>query len=244
MAMLAEPFRVHIGNIFEGPMDLLIYLIRKHDIDVTDIPIAEITERYLHTLEKMQEMNIEVAGDFLLMAATLVSIKARMLLPASDTEDAEDPRMEIARPIQEYLRLKAASIELRKLPLLDDAVFAARMAANTAGADSEPTFDVDLFALFGAFESVLQRIAAIDPLVFEAHGPSIEERIQDIRSLYGSGAIVSLVQLLQASVTKLDAVITFLAILEMAKRGEMELRHDGDNGDQQLTLVFQSSCRP
>jgi segregation and condensation protein A len=241
--MLAEPFRVHIGDIFEGPMDLLIYLIRKHDIDVTDIPIAEITERYLHTLEKMQEMNIDIAGDFLLMAATLVSIKARMLLPDSDTQEAEDPRMEIARPIQEYLRLKAASIELRERPLLDDAVFAARIAANETGAYSEPTFDVDLFALFGAFESVLQRIAAIDPLVFEAHGPSIEERIQDIRLLYGSGATVSLVELLQASVTKLDAVITFLAVLEMARQGLMELRHDPGDGSNQLILAFRS-CLP
>lgn len=240
--MLAEPFRVHIGDIFEGPMDLLIYLIRKHDIDVTDIPIAEITERYLHTMEIMQEMNIEIAGDFLIMAATLVSIKARILLPVSDTEEQEDPRMEIARPILDYLRLKGGAAQLRERPLLEDMVFGCRID-ESATEPAEQTFDVDLFALFGAFENVLQRIMATDPLVLEAHGPSIEERIQAIRSMYSKGATATLIELLQTSESKIDAVMTFLAILEMARQGMLELSHDPGNGSNQITLAFRS-CLP
>ncbi|WP_051328432.1 segregation and condensation protein A [Desulfatirhabdium butyrativorans] len=240
--MLAEPFRVHIGDIFEGPMDLLIYLIRKHDIDVTDIPIAEITERYLHTMEIMQEMNIDIAGDFLIMAATLVSIKARILLPVSETAEQEDPRMEIARPILDYLRLKSGATQLRERPLLDDMVFGCRID-ESAAEPAEQTFDVDLFALFGAFESVLQRIMTTGPLVLEAHGPSIEERIQAIRSMYSQGTTVPLTELLQTSESKIDAVITFLAVLEMARQGMMELCHDPGDGCNQLTLVFRS-CLP
>ncbi|MEW6258606.1 MAG: segregation/condensation protein A [Thermodesulfobacteriota bacterium] len=237
--LTSEPFRVDIGDLFEGPMDLLIYLIRKNDIDVTDISISEITERYLKALEHLERMHIEVAGDFLLMAATLISIKAKTLLPSSDTEDANDPRLEIARPIQEYMKLKAASVDMQLLPLLGDSVFAAHVP-NPIDQLLEPTIDVDLFELFGAFEKVMQRLSGLGPLLLEIQGPSIQERIEQIQAVYGPRSFVSLFELIEGSTSKIDGVITFLAVLEMIKQGILTCRMDPMDGTSDVLLVFQS----
>ncbi len=220
-------------------MDLLIYLIRKHDIDITDISISEITERYLQALEHMEQMHIEVAGDFLLMAATLISIKAKTLLPLSDTESSEDPRLEIARPIQEYLNLKAAAADMQLLPLLGDTVFAAHVS-NPIDPLPEPTIDVDLFELFGAFERVMQRISGLGPLLLEIQGPSIQERIEQIQLSYGPRSVVSLFELIEAATSKIDGVITFLAVLEMIKQGLLSCRMDRINATSDILLVFRS----
>ena len=235
----SEPFRVHIGDLFEGPMDLLIYLIRKHDIDVTDISISEITERYLQALEHMEQMHIEVAGDFLLMAATLISIKAKTLLPPSDTESTEDPRLEIARPIQEYMKLRAAAADMQLLPLLEDSVFAAHLP-NPIDQLPEPTIDVDLFELFGAFERVMQRISGLGSLLLEIQGPSIQERIEQIQAKYGPRSVISLFEIIEGSTSKIDGVITFLAVLEMIKQGMLTCRMDRMDTTSDILLVFRS----
>ena len=111
-------------EIFQGPLDLLIHLIRKNEVDIFDIPIATITDQYLEYLELMKALNITLAGDFLVMASTLIHIKSKMLLPGVDTEDEEDPRIEITRPLMEYLRLKEVAGELSERDLLDRDVFA------------------------------------------------------------------------------------------------------------------------
>ncbi|MBW1753945.1 MAG: segregation/condensation protein A, partial [Deltaproteobacteria bacterium] len=106
--MQEELYQVKLDNIFEGPMDLLVHLIKKHEVDIYDIPIAMITDQYLEYLKWMESMNIDVAGDFIVMAATLTQIKSKMLLPIHENEnDQEDPRLEIARPLAEYLQMKS-----------------------------------------------------------------------------------------------------------------------------------------
>ena len=123
--MLDDRYEVRLENIFEGPMDLLVYLIQKNEVDVYDIPIALITDQYLGYIELMKALNIDVAGDFILMAATLTQIKSRMLLPAAPADDpeAEDPRMEITRPLLEYLRMKSAADALAQRHLLGQDIF-------------------------------------------------------------------------------------------------------------------------
>ncbi|MGD8469721.1 MAG: segregation/condensation protein A, partial [Desulfobacterales bacterium] len=107
--MQEEVYKVQLENIFEGPMDLLVHLIKKNELDIYDIPIALVTEQYLQYMEWMKAMNIDLAGDFIVLASTLTQIKSRMLLPASSDEEEDDPRQEIVRPLVEYLQMKSAA---------------------------------------------------------------------------------------------------------------------------------------
>ncbi len=122
--MSGERYEVKLMNIFEGPMDLLVYLIKKNEVDIYDIPIAVITDQYLGYLEWMEAMNVDFAGDFIVMAATLTHIKSKMLLPVhDDQDDEEDPRLEITRPIEEYLQMKSVAEQLAERNLLGEDVF-------------------------------------------------------------------------------------------------------------------------
>ena len=119
-----EHYKVRLEDIFEGPMELLVHLIKKHEVDIYDIPIALITKQYLEYLEWMKAMNIDMAGDFLVMASTLAQIKSRMLIPAHENEnDDEDPRLELVRPLEEYLRMKSAAERLSERDLLGEDTF-------------------------------------------------------------------------------------------------------------------------
>ncbi|MGA8181580.1 MAG: segregation/condensation protein A, partial [Desulfobacterales bacterium] len=124
MKMQEDIYKVRIENIFEGPMDLLVHLIKKHEMDIYDIPIALITEQYLKYLEWMKSINIDIAGDFILMASTLTKIKSKMLLPVhGEEEDDEDPRLEIVKPLEEYLRIRSAADELASRNFLGEDTF-------------------------------------------------------------------------------------------------------------------------
>jgi len=160
--MSDERYEVKVENIFEGPMDLLVYLIRKNEVDIYDIPIALITEQYLAYIEWFKAMNINVAGDFLLMAATLTYIKSRMLLPSRNTgeEDEDDPRLEITRPLMEYLRLKAAAEQLEEREILGKDTFTRQSPGDEIAVDrSEQVLQVSLFELIDAFQRILENIA-------------------------------------------------------------------------------------
>ena len=122
---MTDAYQIHLEDVFEGPMDLLVHLIKKNEVDIYDIPIALITRQYLEYLEWMKSLNIEFAGDFIVMASTLTHIKSRMLLPAYENEedDDEDPRNAIARPLIEYLQMKNAAQQLASRDLLGDTTF-------------------------------------------------------------------------------------------------------------------------
>jgi segregation and condensation protein A len=157
-------------EIFQGPLDLLLHLIRKNEVDIFDIPIATIADQYLVYLDMMKALNINVVGDFLVMASTLLHIKSKMLLPDLEEEEEEDPRVEITRPLLEYLRLKEMAGELLDRELLDRDVFVRQLSPDytVQMEGEEPLLDVNLFQLMDAFKKILdERLPGVDRTISE-----------------------------------------------------------------------------
>lgn len=220
-------------DIFEGPMDLLVYLVRKHDMDVTDIPISEITEQYLAYLDLMTLLNIDFAADFLYMAATLAHIKSRSLLPSQNgDEEEEDPRLEIARPLMEYLRLKSAAGYMGDLPLLGRDTFKAGYVPED-GADvpeEDPEIQIGLYELVEAFREVLDKQYKDHAVDFSSNKMTVKDRILEIVALFEKTPRISFRELLSDHRDKSMVVLTFLAILEMAKISLIEITQHVQSG--------------
>lgn len=216
----SDSYRVRLENVFEGPMDLLIHLIRKNEVDIYDIPIAFITERYLEYLEWMKAMNIDVAGDFLVMAATLTQIKSRMLLPAYEGDDeAEDPRDEISRPLLEYLQIKSAAEELSQRHILGEHTFTRGATDKESVIESEEReISVGLFELIDAFKQILENATGEHRVELEAEQISVQDRIHQLVDLFeAGGSSLTFTELFPREATKSDVILTFLAVLEMVK---------------------------
>ncbi len=213
-------YNVRLHNIFEGPMDLLVHLIKKAEVDIYDIPISEITDQFLAYLEWMKLMNIDVAGDFVLMASTLTQIKSRMLLPARESEDEEDdPRLEITRPLLEYLKIKSAAEQLNERDLLGDKTFT-RSRDNrllTSLKDDENLIQVGLFELIEAFQLILKKVSPDHKVNLMTDKISVHERISQITDLLELQDSVTFDELFTGKPEKSDIIVTFLALLEMAK---------------------------
>ena len=208
-------------EIFEGPLDLLLHLIKKNEVSITDIPIAMITEQYLATLEVMQTLNLDVAGEFLVMAATLIHIKSRMLLPLTDGDEDEedggaDPREELVRRLLEYQRFKDAAVELERREVLTRDVFV-RSAAPTEVIPAAGFRDVSIFELLAALKRVLDRLPK--DVVHEVMLEKItvrEKMTLLLDHLRTQGSI--LFEALFAGVTsRMEVIVTFLAMLELVK---------------------------
>jgi segregation and condensation protein A len=214
------PYQVNLGELFDGPMDLLVHLVKKNEVDIYDIPIALIAKQYIEYLEWMKSVNIDVAGEFLVMAATLAHIKSRTLLPTPEEEgEEEDPRMEIVRPLAEYLQLKYAVDDLLDRDRLDWDVFRRTdLDAAEAWSEGEPgLIQVGLFELIDAFQDIIKRVS---PKYFFDITPdtiSVKSRISQISELIEEKGSVTFAELFETEVTRGDIVVTFLAILEMAK---------------------------
>ena len=211
-------YRVNL-EVFEGPLDLLLYLIKKNDVDMYDIPIAFILEAYLTYLDTLAEMNIDLAGDFLLMAAELTHLKSKMLLPTEaemDDEEEGDPRADLVRRLLEYQRYKEASEELGKRPMLGRDVFSAKLHERPAE-DADAPIEANVFDLINAFSTILGRIPKDRFHEVSVDRLSVNDRIMQIVDMLKGDATVSIEELLPAIITRYDVVITFLAILEMAK---------------------------
>src|SRR5882724_3363110 len=180
-----DAYKVKLDS-FEGPLDLLIHLIKKNEVNVYDIPIALITEQYLAYIALMQELNLDVAGEFLVMAATLIHIKSRTLLPRPDpTQDdgiEEDPREALVRRLLEHQKYKAAAGLLHDKETLRSAQFMRPDAsiAEAAGDEYEPEFEVDLFSLLAAFKGVLERASRRPRMVLPPEEIPIETRIAQL----------------------------------------------------------------
>lgn len=215
-----QPYTVRL-DMFEGPLDLLLHLIKKNEINIADIPIALVTEQYLDYLKLMKELNLDVAGGYLLMASTLLHIKSKMLLPPSPEEEeegGEDPRAELVRRLLEYQTYKEAGTELERRPMLDRDVFIRSVPLEAEEPEQEERIDVDLFGLLEAFRKVLERAS---PEIFHEvmlEQITVEERIQDILSLLQSEKrSVSFYRLFPEQASRKVIVVTFLAILELVK---------------------------
>jgi segregation and condensation protein A len=218
-----DAYQVKLAS-FEGPLDLLLHLIRKHEVNIYDIPIALITEQYLGYLELMQEMNLDVAGEFLVMAATLIHIKSRTLLPRPDPsqEDGpeEDPREALIRRLLEHQKYKAAAELLHDRETLRGAQFGRHDAsvARAAGDAYEPELEVDLFTLMSAFRSVLERASRRPPMVLPPDQISIEDRIHQLLGRLSETEACGFEDLFDdGDGTRSFMIVTFLALLEMIR---------------------------
>ena len=225
-------YQVKLTDIFEGPMDLLVHLIKKNEVDIYDIPIAMVTEQYLTYLEWLKSMNIDFAGDFLVMAATLTHIKSRMLLPTvSDEDDDEDPRMEIARPLAEYLQLKSAAEELSRRALLGEDTFVRQPAeVRDLVPRDEEFIKIGLFELIDAFQQILKNISAEERLELTSDSISVKDRITELVDLFEEKKSLTFNELFECAPTKSYVIITFLAILEMVKLCLVRLAQHSQTG--------------
>jgi segregation and condensation protein A len=216
-------YEVKLGDVFEGPMDLLIYLIKKNEVNIYDIPIALITRQYLEYIEWMKSLNIDLAGDFLLMAATLAQIKSRMLLPVPELdEDQEDPRMEITRPLLEYLQMKSAAEELAYRNILGSETFIRQIPDKNFHKEFTATTEdqiihVGLFELIDAFRRILDTLPGEDHVDFTTDRVTVTDKITEIVDILEKKGSVTFTELFSPSSDKTDIIVTFLAILEMVK---------------------------
>ena len=217
--MQEERYRVQLENIFEGPMDLLVYLIKKNELDIYDIPIAMVTEQYLQYLEWIKIMNIDYAGDFIVMASTLAHIKSRMLLPPSEEEEgADDPRHEIIRPLLEYLQMKSAAEQLSERHLLGEETFLrGRDRQEFLEIQQDEYIQVGLFELIEAFQEILEKIPSDQRMEFTADKISVKERITQITDILEAKGSTTFIELFSENPDRSEVIVTFLAILEMVK---------------------------
>ncbi|NVL90779.1 MAG: segregation/condensation protein A [Desulfobacterales bacterium] len=226
------PYHVHLEDLFEGPMDLLIHLVKKNEVDIYDIPIALITQQYIEYIDWLKALNIDIAGEFLVMAATLAHIKSRMLLPTQEDDDDEDPRMEIIRPLEEYLQLKYASEDLMDRDRLDWDVFVRRNADDTEVLSGEEPglVQVGLFELIDAFQEIIKRASPAYFFDITPDAISVKSRISQIVDILEQRNSVTFKELFETQATRGDIVITFLALLEMVKSQVIRIMQHLESG--------------
>ena len=210
---------------FEGPLDLLLYLIRRQNLDILDIPIAEITRQYMSYVELMKDLRLELAAEYLVMAAMLAEIKSRMLLPrpvSDDEEDAPDPRAELVRRLQEYEQFKEAARGIDALPQVARDVFPAKVSAPDMQAAERPA-EVDLAELVAAFAEVLERAEMYSHHQIRREALSVRERMSETLLRLREDRFLALEALLRPDEGRAGVVVTFLAILELLKASLVEL---------------------
>ena len=236
--MSEEVYKVKISDIFEGPLDLLIHLIKKAEVDIYNIPIGLITDQYLAYLEWIQTMNIDLAGDFLVMAATLTQIKSKMLLPAYGQEEDDDPRMEIVRPLTEYLKIKHAAEKLAGRHLLGEDIFVRSTDVSEYRApDGEEMIQVGLFELIEAFQKILDRMAPDHRVELAADRISVRERISQLIEMFEQRESLAFDELFEGRPDKTDIIVTFLAVLEMVKLNLLRVVQNVETGIIRLFYV-------
>jgi segregation and condensation protein A len=210
---------------FEGPLDLLLYLIRRRNLAILDIPIAEITRQYVQYIALMQELQLELAGEYLVMAATLAEIKSRMLLPRSADEGdeaGEDPRAELVRRLQEYERFKSAAESLDRLPRMERDVWSASAEVkNRTVVQLLP--QTTLQEMLVAFKEVVVRAEFFARHHVQREALSVRERMSDILTTLATRRFVEFTQLFQVAEGRMGATITFVALLELVREGLIEI---------------------
>jgi segregation and condensation protein A len=218
------PFALKVFlEAFEGPLDLLLYLIKRQNLNILDIPVTEITQQYIDYINLMEEIKLELAGEYLLMAAMLAEIKSRMLLPRPEVEeDEEDPRAELVRRLQEYERFKMAAEDLDAIPRLErDIVIANVEAPEKSVVIKLP--DVTLKELLIAFHDVLKRVEMNSELHFEKETLSVKQRMLEIINRIQVKKFIDFVDLFSINEGRLGIAVTFLAILELLKEATIEV---------------------
>jgi segregation and condensation protein A len=233
-------------DIFEGPLDLLLYLIRKNEIDIYNIPIALITEQYLEYLDLMRSLNLDLAGEYLVLAATLIHIKSRMLLPPvegdDEAEEAEDPRTELVQQLLEYRAFKEAALNLVDRPLLERDVFtrgAPPEEPSEAEEDEETMIEVGIFELVQAFRRIVSGLDQSEDLAIDTEKMSLTDRINEIMERLSDEKQLTFTELLGERMDRKRIVYTFLAILELMKLRMIRAYQSGPFGAIRLFLAVE-----
>jgi segregation and condensation protein A len=233
-------------DIFEGPLDLLLYLIRKNEIDIYNIPIALITEQYLEYLDLMRSLNLDLAGEYLVLAATLIHIKSRMLLPPvegdDETEEGEDPRAELVQQLLEYQAFKEAALKLEDRPLLERDVFTRgaplEEPAESEG-DEEAMIEVGIFELVQAFRRIISGLNQSEDLAIDTEKMSLTDRINEIMERLSEEKQLTFTELIGERMDRKRIIYTFLAILELMKLRMVRAYQSGPFGAIRLFLAVE-----
>jgi segregation and condensation protein A len=231
-----DAFPVKLSN-FEGPLDLLLHLIRKHELDIHDIPIALITAQYLSAIALMDEFDLDVAGEFLIMAATLIHIKSKMLLPRPETAagvegEVEDPRDALVRRLLEHQKFKAAAGLLHEREQLRAAQWLRPdgRVAELAGEDYEPELEVDLFSLMNAFQAVVDRFKLRPKVLLPPEEIPVELRIEQLLARLSETEALGFEDLFSDVEERRGMIVTFLALLEMIRLKLVRVFQSGSFG--------------
>ena len=235
--------------VFEGPFDLLLHLIREHKIDIYDIPISVITSQYLEYIEIMKELNLEIAGDFLVMAATLIQIKSRMLLPPDEeapSEEQEDPRRDLVQRLLEYQRYKDAALDFRTKEDEWLKVFHREPLSDEEEGELY-LFDLSLFDLLDAFRKILEK-APSEIVSITKETLTVKNRMSMIMEIIEEHEAVRFEDLFKEGITKIHLIVTFLALLELIRLGLARAYQEREFGNiwvinpakQSSTLTHQS----
>jgi segregation and condensation protein A len=224
-------------EMFEGPLDLLLHLIKRSEVNIHDIPIALITRQYLAAIELMQELNLDLAGEYLVMAATLIHIKSKMLLPRPETAagvegEEEDPRDALVRRLLEHQKFKAAAELLHEREQLRSAQWQRPdgRVAEMAGDDYEPEIEVDLFSLLSAFQAVVQRAKQRPKMLLPPEQISVEARIDQLLARLSETEACGFEELFRDADDRGALIVTFLALLEMIRLKLVRVFQSGSFG--------------
>ncbi len=216
------------AGLYEGPLDLLLDLIRKQQIDIYDIPIARITQQYLDYLHMLEELNIDVAGEFIFMAATLIHIKSRMLLPPDPNappEEEEDPREELVHRLLEHEQFKNAAQMLQSKRMVEEAMWSAPGIGEFAEAEDEPGLAVSAFDLISTFREILERAKKRPQIQIRREGVTVAQMVEHIKQvLHSRSGPVSLEELIAGYLWREALIAIFLALLELVRVRAILLR--------------------
>ena len=217
-------------EVFEGPLDLLLYLIKKEEIDIYHIPIAKITGQYLEYLDLMQLLDLHLAGEFLVMTSTLIQIKSKMLLPieerGAEEEEEEDPRTELVRKLLEYKKFKQAATRLEELEKAQEQTFRRRVRPDSFNAQetAEGYFEASLFDLISAFSKILKSIPKKEFLEIIQDEFTVEKKVHDLLHLLLVKPAIYFSKLFEKAKNKVEIITTFLALLELIRLKEIIVR--------------------
>lgn len=241
---MTENYKVAL-EVFEGPLDLLLYLIKKEEIDIYDIPIEKITKSYLQYIELMKMLDIDIAGEFLIMAATLMYIKSRMLLPEDDRpvleEEEDDPRFDLVRQLIEYKKFKEAAEKLRDKEYEQSNVFTRITGKETAPLEEgEKPLDVNIFDLISAFSDVLKRVDEVSLRQMFDDRFTVADKIMYLSERLAREKTVKFTELFSEATTRPEIIVTFLALLELIRLKQVCAIQEEPFGDIFIKLIDKS----
>ncbi len=229
-------------EVFEGPLDLLLYLIKKEEIDIYDIPIERITKQYLEYLDAFHILDLDVAGDFIVMAANLIYIKSRSLLPKDqqppeEIAEEDDPRWELVRQLIEYKKFKDAGMHLGEREVARESLFA-RQPEKPDFAGERPLAEVSILDLFNALQNVLKRLNKPEDLreIFEENF-TVTDKIDFIMKMTAAGVALRFSELFANAASRTEIVVTFLALLELVRLKQIRARQGEEFGEIEIVTA-------